>query len=54
MKFDRSNKFDFCYYGQVNSPFQTLFYWGDLFYLFIYFYSEVTVDLFDALAVRLV
>ena len=19
MKFDRSNKFDFCYYGQVNS-----------------------------------
>ena len=26
MKFDRSNKFNFCYYGQVNT------YWGNIYF----------------------
>ena len=31
MKFDRSNKFDFCYYGQVNSLRLTKFVWNILY-----------------------
>ena len=29
MKFDRSNKFDFCYYGQVNTFGGTIYFAGD-------------------------
>ena len=29
MKFDRSNKFDFCYYGQVNIFGGTIYFAGD-------------------------
>ena len=29
MKFDRSNKFDFCYYGQVNTYGGIVYFAGD-------------------------
>ena len=29
MKFDRSNKFDFCYYGQVNTFGGNIYFAGD-------------------------
>ena len=29
MKFDRSNKFDFCYYGQVNTFGSTIYFAGE-------------------------
>ena len=32
MKFDRSNKFDLCYYGQVNTFGDTIYFAGDVTY----------------------
>ena len=41
MKFDRSNKFDFCYYGQVNTFGGTIYFAGDGTYTCIYIYKLI-------------
>ena len=41
MKFDRSNKFDLCYYGQVNTFGGNTYFASDDIYIYIYIYIYI-------------